>query len=308
MDTFGNDLGTGGQVLSREELIKKRQRNGMCPTCGQKCFKKKLFKLEPITVTGKVLNGRCLSCNPQDPKKEELVASCAVVRPPPRSGRSKGKPRSAMAASMPAANLQAGGKKALKSSRALLKGSRMASTGDIAHDSDEEDQPKPPSSRSAPVGRSKGENGAKLDRRDSMERRGSSHRDNFMQRPTPRPSQIILGGIDIDELFKEGDEAEADIGNTGRSGDTNGTASTALSQLSSEERRALQSLNSDKNSFMEVVNIMMCNSTSAAVQNEGLHALSLVHDSDVGLLEECAMGCGFEVIVSAMGKCSKVRV
>jgi len=32
MDTFGNDLSSGGVVLSRDELIKKRERNGECPT------------------------------------------------------------------------------------------------------------------------------------------------------------------------------------------------------------------------------------------------------------------------------------
>ena len=55
------------------------------------------------------------------------------------------------------------------------------------------------------------------------------------------------------------------------------------------------------------MNIMMMNSMSFAVQAEGLHALSLVHDLDVGMLEDVANSCGFEVIVSAMGKCCKVR-
>ena len=86
MDTIGNDLSSGGQVLSQEELVEKRLRSGQCTKCGAKCFKKKLFKLEPITEPGLVLNGRCLTCNPQDPTKgEELIAACApaVMAPPP---------------------------------------------------------------------------------------------------------------------------------------------------------------------------------------------------------------------------------
>lgn len=79
--TMGHDLMSGGQVLSREELIQKRKRNGECPTCGAKCFKKKLFKLEPITVPGKVFKGRCLSCIPQDlAEGKELM----MRREPPR--------------------------------------------------------------------------------------------------------------------------------------------------------------------------------------------------------------------------------
>jgi hypothetical protein len=88
MDTFGNDLSYGGQVLSKSELISRRERNGECITCGQKCFNKKLFKMIPITIPGVVLEGRCLACNPQDPNKEEVVASCVAV--PEKKGRRKG--------------------------------------------------------------------------------------------------------------------------------------------------------------------------------------------------------------------------
>ena len=73
------------------------------------------------------------------------------------------------------------------------------------------------------------------------------------------------------------------------------------------ELQALRTLNTQENSFLEVVNIMLTNSTSATVNNEGLHALSLVHDPRPEVLRECADSCGFEVIVSAMGKCSKSR-
>ncbi|KAL3827462.1 hypothetical protein ACHAXA_003731 [Cyclostephanos tholiformis] len=100
MDTIGNDLSSGGQVLSQEELIEKRLRNGQCTKCGAKCFKKKLFKLEPITEPGLVLNGRCLTCHPQDPTKgEELIAACApvdVTPPPTSSASAKRAPRGAM--------------------------------------------------------------------------------------------------------------------------------------------------------------------------------------------------------------------
>ncbi|KAL7463602.1 hypothetical protein ACHAXS_003961 [Conticribra weissflogii] len=89
MDTFGNDLSSGGQVLSRAELLHRRQRNGECLTCGTKLFKKKLLSKVPLTIPGKVLDGRCLSCQPLDPSKgEELVASCVAVSPGSAGGAS----------------------------------------------------------------------------------------------------------------------------------------------------------------------------------------------------------------------------
>ncbi|KAL9184543.1 hypothetical protein ACHAXT_012513 [Thalassiosira profunda] len=324
MDTFGNDLGMGGQVLTREELIKKRQRNGQCPTCGQKCFKKKLFKLEPITITGQVLDGRCLSCNPQDPKSEDLVASCAVAAPPKqKSMRIKRKPRGTPAAST--ANLSAGARSERNVHSAR---SAPSARGLRAEDSDEEEYQKKASSRSAPAENhsrlhdtshrsgGSGSRGGRADRshrsggsrsrreladppRGGMERRTSSHRDDFLQRQNPRPSTVFLGGIDVDQLFQEGDESDLSQDSP------NGHIPPAARRLSVEERKALRQLNGERNTFAEIVNIMMVNSTSPSVQNEGLHALSLVHDPDAGELEDCAESCGFEVIVSAMGQCSQ---
>eukprot|EP00957_Ditylum_brightwellii_P169878 12929740-Ditylum_brightwellii.AAC.1 len=48
----------------RSELEDARRRKGQCPTCGRKCYRRKIFKMEPITDHGRVLNGRCLYCNP----------------------------------------------------------------------------------------------------------------------------------------------------------------------------------------------------------------------------------------------------
>ena len=313
----------GGQVLTREELIKKRQRNGQCPTCGQKCFKKKLFKLEPITITGKVLDGRCLSCNPQDPKSEDLVASCAVAAPTKqKSMRIKRNPRSAHAAST--ANLSAGA----RSERNVHSGRSAPSTRGF-EDSDEEEYHKKASSRSAPAENhsrhdtshrsgGSGSRGGRADRsnrsggsrsrreitdqREGMERRTSSHRDDFLQRQNPRPSTVFLGGIDVEQLFQEGDESDLSQDSP------NGHIPPAARRLSVEERKALRQLNGERNTFAEIVNVMMVNSTSPSVQNEGLHALSLVHDPDPGELEDCAENCGFEVIVSAMGQCSQVSL
>ena len=135
-----------------------------------------------------------------------------------------------------------------------------------------------------------------------------------MNRQTPRPSQVFLDGMKVEDLYHsdEDDEGGGNIENSGHtqsSGSVNEAVmnNAAARRLSLEERRALQKLNSDRNSFLEIVNIMMMNSLSAAVQNEGLHALSLVHDPEVKMLKECAQSCGLEVIVNAMGKCSKVR-
>ena len=294
MDTFGNDLGMGGQVLSREELIKKRKRSGLCPTCGQKIFKKKLFKLEPITTPGKVLNGRCLACKPQDPTKgEELVASCAPV--------------------------------VAHKSKSMFSRSRSSRNG---LSSTHAAPPAESMSRAQTAPRSSfGEN----DLSTMMPRRNSQNSNSFLKRQMPRPSAIFLDGINIEDLFSEDeDEDSSDNFNTKNNNNSrysdNGTGHNApsssptissshnnskvVSQLSRDERQALQTLNSSSkhNSFLDIVNIMLLNSLSAPVQNEGLHALSLVHDPEVELLEECASSCGFEVIVSAMGMCSKVRI
>jgi hypothetical protein len=64
MDSLGSDFNVTGSVMTKEQLEEIRKRRGECVTCGQKCFKKKLFKMVPIDEDGKVLNGRCLQCKP----------------------------------------------------------------------------------------------------------------------------------------------------------------------------------------------------------------------------------------------------
>ena len=135
--------------------------------------------------------------------------------------------------------------------------------------------------------------------------------DSFMERRTPRPSAVFLEGINIEDLFKDDDDGMIDDEHDGN-GPVHPAAAgsdnnSALGRLTSDERRALRSLD-DNGDFLDIVSVMLMNSMSETVQNEGLHALSLVHNPDIAVLEECAGGCGFEVIVSAMGKCSKVRL
>ncbi|KAL7530812.1 hypothetical protein ACHAXR_003687, partial [Thalassiosira sp. AJA248-18] len=334
MDTFGNDLSSGGQVLSREELIKKRNRNGLCPSCGQKCFKKKLFKLEPMTNPGKVLNGRCLVCNPQDPTKgEELVAVVAVAAAANklrRGVRNKQTARGGAAAASGRAKrnegVSASASMPVNNQRPVIR-NRHSSMGDISTMTEEKEEDLGDSeryttggvmgnggvSRSAPLPQTRhteggeqwgggggggGERGSiSSDRRDSLRR---TSQNSFLLRQTPRPSTKFLDGINIEDLFKDDD----DNNNISASEDNNASVHSSLS-LSRDERKALQMLYSEDNSFLDIVNIMLMNAMSASVQNEGLHALSCVHDPDVELLEACASSCGFEVIVSAMGHCSK---
>lgn len=338
MDTFGNDLNSGGQVLSRKELIQKRQRNGQCASCGQRCFKKKLFKLEPLTVTGKVLAGRCLLCNPQDPKTEVLVAfSAPTARAPSTNSiqpRKKGAGRArsgGLASSVTniGSNFGFGQKKGTKAAgladsrghssmrdiqddESLLDESDYSTnisannstndrklqipptvrrhTTDAATDGEDREEKNGGTTHAATDGKEK--NGGTIDRRASMERKDSQRAGSFLTRRTPRPSVLFLDGLNIEDLFDDGNK-------------TNASVQAAASRLTSDERHALHSLNSDTNSFLDIVNIMLVNSMSMTVQNEGLHALSLAHDPDVDLLRECAVSCGFEVIVSAMGICNK---
>jgi len=334
MDTFGNDLSSGGVVLSRDELIKKRERNGECPTCGQKCYKKKLFKLEPITVAGKVLKGRCLACNPQDPNKEELVACVAVAAPPPSS---KGRGGSSRRGASSSRNLRSS-KTKHTASRGSGRAGGLASSlppSDVGTDfrastkvksklkpimservglksNDCIDEEEEASSRRRQNGNS---NNGGPNRRSSLDKHDSARMGEFLRRKSPRPSETFLDGIDVSKLNVDGDEDDDEQDNNNNtnsskssSGNKWGSAKSAVSRLTREERQALHTLNSNENSFLDIVNIMMMNSMSTHVQAEGLHALSLVHDLDVGMLDECANNCGFEVIISSMGKCFKVRL
>ena len=126
---------------------------------------------------------------------------------------------------------------------------------------------------------------------------GSSGRSSsFLRLETKRPSMALLEGINIEDLFMGDDEDQSK---------TSDLLPANAAKLTREERRALRSLNRKNLSFLDIVNIMMINAQIVLVQNEGLHLLSLCIDPDRKLLEECAIICGFEVIVSAMGKCRK---
>ena len=72
MDYIGSDFNSTGSVIPKSELTAARLKRGECPTCGRKCYKKKLFKMIPIdNEDGKVVNGRCLYCNPLSNKNHK---------------------------------------------------------------------------------------------------------------------------------------------------------------------------------------------------------------------------------------------
>lgn len=404
MDMFG-DLGAGGVVLSRDELVERRHRAGQCPTCGQKIFEKKYFKKKPITVPGKVLEGRCLVCNPQDPEKEQLEATCAVVVAPPSSSssapsapsrernhhhRSRGGAgmsnsvihhgsgsnsnnghgsSSSHGSSKRLPSIKVGVRKmtnklsqsalSANSSRSLG-GSHLLGNIDESVDEDPPSRARSrknntgggPSSPRSMGGSERDGKGSRKGGRDGKEEGGQRRRKDkggnaaaggegeerrreslekgdsgkaYLERYTPRPSLVFLDGINIEDLFNDDDKTLSDDeqgagidfdpspnnGNSSPSNDGRGgmlqraQRKSIRNSLSPGEREALRSLNTRENSFLDILNIMMMNSMSEKVNNEGLHALSLVHDPDVGLLEQCAESCGFEVIVSAMGQCHK---
>lgn len=79
-----NDLGQGfnpnGGVMTVRELEEQRRKDGKCIRCGQETHKKRLFKMVPITVHGRVLEGRCLHCDPLDPRRDQGIIP-AETRP-----------------------------------------------------------------------------------------------------------------------------------------------------------------------------------------------------------------------------------
>ncbi|KAG7352058.1 hypothetical protein IV203_008106 [Nitzschia inconspicua] len=80
MDSLGLDFNITGSVMTKQELEEVRKKRGECITCGQKCFKKKLFKMIPLDIDGKVLNGRCLHCKPLLPRDIADVATNSSSR------------------------------------------------------------------------------------------------------------------------------------------------------------------------------------------------------------------------------------
>lgn len=319
MDTFGNDLSYGGQVLSKSELISRRERNGECVKCGQKCFNKKLFKMVPITIPGVVLEGRCLTCNPQDPKKEEVVASCVAasqlrtsasnVRSSRKSKSSKSLRSSAGSASsseingsnrslQPSTSLDMDGAPAspLASSLRQSKNNRLRVAADAVVATSHFPQ-------AAPAAAS---NPTRQSRRDTIEEENGdenysgrlqrhnqnpSRRENFTSGPSKRPSEIMFQGLNLDDFHDDGL-----INSSG------GRQEKGPSLI---ERKALADMHNPNNNALDVLNIMLTHSTSAIVQNEGLHALSLVLRAPTpALLADIQRACGYEIIVSAMGKCA----
>ena len=75
--------GPSNELETMEVIQQGRRSRGECSTCGQACFKKRHFKLVPISIQGKVLNGRCLKCRPLSPQDAAAAASTipAISRP-----------------------------------------------------------------------------------------------------------------------------------------------------------------------------------------------------------------------------------
>lgn len=66
MNNLGSDFDSTGSVMSSEALADMRKKQGKCASCGQRCFKKKVLKLIPLTIPDLVDNGKCLKCGPSN--------------------------------------------------------------------------------------------------------------------------------------------------------------------------------------------------------------------------------------------------
>mmetsp|Transcript_42328 Transcript_42328/g.62823 ORF Transcript_42328/g.62823 Transcript_42328/m.62823 type:complete len:878 (-) Transcript_42328:49-2682(-) len=83
MENVGANFSDAGSLMSAAQLEDSRRKKGECITCGQKCYQKKLFKMIPITLHGKVLDGRCLKCKPLEVNSRTEVLP-ALSRPATR--------------------------------------------------------------------------------------------------------------------------------------------------------------------------------------------------------------------------------
>jgi hypothetical protein len=100
-----DDLNSSGRVQSPDQILSDRLRKGLCGTCRNEhpvqCYaiKKRIGfggvykELSPLTVEGKVLNGTCLKCHPQ---QEPMTRFC-----PPLGGNTQRGNERSHSASMP---------------------------------------------------------------------------------------------------------------------------------------------------------------------------------------------------------------
>ena len=272
-----------------EELIQQRERTGKCVTCGTKCFEKTFFKRVALTIPGKVLNGRCLHCHPQDPSKEEILeASCVPV----------GAADSSYDASYATSNNNnnnnnGGGARSISAiSASMAEKFSMAAVKRKFSSNNNDERPE-------------------LRRDSSLSDRSNS----YLRRLTPRPSSL-MGDLEdaakAVQQFEEQDQID-DTGNSRSTNDDDDSSSTKddddddrkIAAIDISEKDALQALNQPDISYAEIINIMMKIPQSMAVMNEGLHALSLIHEPDSIMLQEAVDNGGFDVIINAMEVCAK---
>ena len=287
MDNFGANIDAGGRVLSKEELILQREKHGKCVTCGVKCFEKTFFKTLTLTIPGKVLNGRCLHCHPQNPNEEEILeASCTVLDP--------------SSDSMNAASSNNNNNKASQNAKPLSASASMRAQKNILAEkfstrlnigwkfSNKEQQPASSSCCSE---------GANERRCSSL----SDRSDSYLQKMTPRPSSLM----ELEDAAKTVQQLENQkMDGSEHSSFCAEEDDTKIAATSISEKDALQALNQQDISYADIINIMM-NNPQLSVMNEGLHALSLIHDPDSEILEETVKSHGFDVIINAMEVCAK---
>lgn len=333
MDTFGNNFSGGGVVLSVPELERKRLRNGECVSCGQKLFKKKFFKLTPLTTHGLVIEGRCLRCNPQDPTREGVVLDAVVASAPRKlasavsavriaqGGRSGGqrRPPPKHSASMTAPSTSNGA--------ATGRGHRsVQSTGNAVSN------PRPfsqsitaPPSNNARHGRdamAQSATAARTFRRNSFRAIQDSDAQQLQRAQMHKFDETIAESSDEDDLGGFGHRNEppaAPAYPRNPSVSSSSRCSTRRddfllksairpeeldhSMLNESERENLAKINDPHASYMDVINSMLMSSVSFAVQLEGILALSKFHSPSDETMAVVRSSCGFEVIVSAMGSC-----
>lgn len=222
-------------------------------------------------------------CNPQDPNKEVLSAAVAAVAPPSKSKRGlksklerKGSKGGSSARSLAksvnetSSNTSRDGNYAMRVAASTIMATTSATSRSNRRDTIEEEHSDDDEFEESQSGR-------------KPRSSGSSRRESFSQSITQRPSAVL--GIDLKAL-------------------DNDKTSDSASPCPIEERKALAQIHNPQNSAMDIINIMMTNSISTVIQNDGLHALSLAFRSPTAsVLNAIQRGCGYEVIVGAMGKC-----
>ena len=180
-----DQFGTGGsenegQSSPNKVIRQGRERDGRCPDCGLDTHRivmnDNAFELQPLTIEGEVLNGRCLLCRPL--AENEMNEGEMSSVPAPEKEKAKKRGRKKKGESTSSSTKKDKGKKGSRSKKTEGSGNSNINMGSPPQPPQQQQQQQHRLPFNAPPGRS--------DSNNASNRRSSSGGGGFM---TPTPNQ-----------------------------------------------------------------------------------------------------------------------